>query len=37
MTNFSDKSYRENQNTILYSVTFFPKIVQIMRHEEKCG
>jgi len=25
MGNFSDKTCRENQNTILYSIVFFPK------------
>ena len=33
MRNVSDKLYRANQNTILYSI-FFPKVVFFMRY---CG
>jgi len=31
MRNISDKSCTENQKNILFSITFFPKIVTFMR------
>jgi len=34
MRNISDKSCRENQNTILYSIRFFPEIVQLWDNVE---
>ena len=37
MKNVSDKSCRENQNTILYSITPPPKIVTFCDNVEKCG